>query len=357
MNAAHHRLQVPARDERKACLELPARGAVHRQHRLVAQEQLRGVERHEVAGELAHENPAAVHAEAAAHGVERDGTDVVDHRVHTFAAGQLAHAPREIFPAPRDEHDVRAQRFEQGHLVGRRGLRDHVRAGQARELHGVHAHAASGAGDQHGIVDRDPPDVAYRVQRRADRAGRDRGLLVGDVVRDAHDVVVLDRDVLGVAADEAVIAQKTSFPAQRLEAAAAEAAHAADVVALRGGHPVARPYARHLAADFLDDAGDLVTRDDGKLDPGLHRAVAHDDVVEAHAAGGDADQHVAGTHARPRDLLGHEDVDPAGGALDDGAHQPSPLHTPLRSEVADPAGSARAVQYLPALKISGSPSP
>ena len=172
-----------------------------------------------------------------------------------------------------------------------------------------------------------------------------------------HHVVFLDRDVLGVAPDKAVVPEKSPLRAQRLEPATAEAAHAAHVIALGGRDAVAGPEPRDLAAHFLDHAGDLVPRDDRQLDAGLHGAVAHHDVVEADAAGADADQDVARTHGGPRNLLGNEDVDVPRRALDDGAHQPSPLQTPFKSEVADPAGSVRAVQYLPALKISGSPSP
>src|SRR5439155_22744466 len=55
----HDRLHLPSPHELQHVLELVARHAGHRKHRLILEEELRRVERNEVAGELADQDPAA----------------------------------------------------------------------------------------------------------------------------------------------------------------------------------------------------------------------------------------------------------------------------------------------------------
>src|ERR1700682_5970159 len=62
VDTADHRSDAAAGDQRQRIFELRAGGAVHAQHRLVAQEQLGRVERYEIAGQLADEKPATIDA-------------------------------------------------------------------------------------------------------------------------------------------------------------------------------------------------------------------------------------------------------------------------------------------------------
>jgi hypothetical protein len=89
-------------------LELVARHAGHRQHRLVLEEQLRRVERNELAGELADEHPAPGHAQALSHRVEKRRADVVDQHVDAASAGKALHLGRKILAARVHHHVMRA---------------------------------------------------------------------------------------------------------------------------------------------------------------------------------------------------------------------------------------------------------
>src|SRR5437867_1274343 len=82
VRADHDRPNHAAGNESERVLELRARGAVHAQHRLVAEEQLRRIEANESAGDLPHENPSPVNAEDEANRVEERRTyvDEVDIR-------------------------------------------------------------------------------------------------------------------------------------------------------------------------------------------------------------------------------------------------------------------------------------
>src|SRR5918999_552324 len=55
----HHRLHLPAAHEGQHVGELVSRHARHGEHRLILEEELRRVERHEIAGELPDHHPAA----------------------------------------------------------------------------------------------------------------------------------------------------------------------------------------------------------------------------------------------------------------------------------------------------------
>src|SRR5262245_23254608 len=79
------RLYLPALHQREDILELLARGARHRVHRLVLEEELGRIERHELAGELPNQDPAPGDAEAPAHRLEERRADVVDQHVDPAA--------------------------------------------------------------------------------------------------------------------------------------------------------------------------------------------------------------------------------------------------------------------------------
>ena len=144
-------------------------------------------------------------------------------------------------------------------------LGDDVRAGEPRHLHRVHTQSAAGPGYEHALAELHPADVAHGVQDRADRAGGDRGLLVRHARGNGGDGVFRHRDVLGVAADQAFLPEKSPLGAERLVAAAAVPAGAADVVALGGRDAVADAEAAHLAAGLDHRAGDLVAGNDRQL--------------------------------------------------------------------------------------------
>src|SRR3972149_2552154 len=142
----------------------------------------------------------------------------------------------------------------------------------------MHAEPTAGAGDERGLAHLQLADVAYAVEERPDRARGDRGFGERHTLGNERDIVVADRHVLGIAADHAPVAEELPVGAQRLAPAAAEPARAADVIALRGRHAIARLEAGHLAPDLDDGAGDLVPQNARQLDAGLERAVARQTV-------------------------------------------------------------------------------
>src|SRR5207248_194702 len=107
-------------------------------------------------------------------------------------------------------------------------------------------------------------------------------------------VVILHRHVLGVTADQTKVAEELALRAQRFAAAAAKAARAADVIALRGRHTLADFESVYSRSNINDGAGNLVPEHAGHLHARLERAVARQHVVEAHAARLDLDHHILG---------------------------------------------------------------
>src|SRR5712692_9069654 len=310
--ARNDRLHLAALHQGEHVLELVARGAGHRKHRLVLKEKLRRVERNELAGELSDQDPAPGDAQAAPHRLEQRRADVVDEDIDAAPAGEALHLGREVLAA-RAHHDVMgAHLANQLDLVRRGGLRDDQRSGEARELHRVQPEPTARAGDQRAFAHLQPADVAHAVEAGADRAGRDRRVGERHAVWHGGDVVVADGDVLAIAADHAVVAEELALEAERLAAAAAEAAGAADVVALRGRDALAHLEARHLAAQLDHRARDLVAEHARHFHPRLQGAVARQQVVKADAAGVDLDDDLARAGDRVRDALQPHRVDAAG---------------------------------------------
>src|SRR2546428_10440259 len=158
-------------------------------------------------------------------------------------------------------HMMGAHLADEVGLVGRSGLRDHSRAGKARDLHRVQAEPAARARDERALAHLQPAYIAHAVEASADGAGSDRCVAKRHLVRHGGDVVVAHGHVLAVTAYHAVVAEELALCAQRLAAAAAKAASPADVVALRSGDALAGLEARYGASDLDHGARDLVAED------------------------------------------------------------------------------------------------
>src|SRR6185436_5243046 len=96
----------------------------------------------------------------------------------------------------------------------------------------------------------------------------------------------IDTNKFGVAAVEPGITEKDPIGTRGLVAAAAMPAIAADMAVGRGGHGVAASQASHALTELFDRAGHLVTEDDRQAYSAPERSIAHHDIVEADAAGG-----------------------------------------------------------------------
>ncbi|MGX1118415.1 hypothetical protein RKD37_003778 [Streptomyces ambofaciens] len=143
---------------------------------------------------------------------------------------------------------------------------------------------------------------------RGDAGAQQRGGLVqGDALGDAEDEVLVDDDLLGVAAvgglavlADAVVRHHVAARAVLLPAGLAVPALAAGVDHAADAHPVADGELGDAGADLGDDARDLVAgdhREDG-LAPALTDLV---DVGVADAGELDVDQDVMFTHLAPLD--------------------------------------------------------
>src|SRR5262249_56809755 len=82
----NYRLNRAARDQRKAVLELFPRGAGRAEHRHVLEEQLRRIERHELAGQLTDHDPTATDPQAAADRLGQLAGPHVRSAVHALSA-------------------------------------------------------------------------------------------------------------------------------------------------------------------------------------------------------------------------------------------------------------------------------
>src|SRR2546423_2627540 len=71
-----HRLYLPTVHELQHVFQLVARDTRHRKHRLVLEEELRRVERNEVAVELTDQDPAPRHRQTFSHRIEEQRADV-----------------------------------------------------------------------------------------------------------------------------------------------------------------------------------------------------------------------------------------------------------------------------------------
>src|ERR1700682_983266 len=312
VDIADHRADPAAGDQRQRILELRAGGAVHAQHRLVAQEQLGGVERYEIAGQLADEKPATVDAQAPARRVEQRRTDVVDHHVHAFARGKRTYPRGEILAARADDRGVRAEGFHHRGLVRRGRLGNHIRSREAGKLNRVHAQSTTGARDQHPVTDRHVADVTNAVEHGTDRTCSDRRLLIGNRGGNQRNIVLLDGDIFRIAADHAWFAEKPALRAKRLDPAPTETARTANVITLRGSDAVAALEAPDLGSDFLDYTGDLMPGNAWQLDTLLVRSIARHHVQKTHAACGTVNQDIARAGTRSFNVLEPQDADATG---------------------------------------------
>ena len=145
---------------------------------------------------------------------------------------------------------------------------------------------------------------AHRVE--GDRDGFEhRGVGEGQLVRQAIEDAFRNGDVFGEGAGAAVVAagdaDDLAVVAEIDLAAPAEVAFAAVDGGVEGD-AVAGPDSRLTpSADGGDDAGRLVTHDDGR-NAAAGGAVVAVDVAAADAAGGDPDQHFAWTRSRRRQI-------------------------------------------------------
>jgi hypothetical protein len=137
--------------------------------------------------------------------------------------------------------------------------------------------------------------------------------------------VGIDTDEFGVAAIEPGIAEKNPLRTGRLMAAAAMPAMAADMAMDRGGDQIATTEFAHFRAELFDPARNFMAEDHRHLDSAPKRAVAHHDVVEADAAGGDRDPDLARPRLARRHIGDAQDIRGTGSFDDDGAHLPFPL--------------------------------
>ena len=81
-------------------------------------------------------------------------------------------------------------------------------------MNGVHAQAATGSGYERRFSGLQFPDFSDRVEDRADCAGNNRCILQLNAFGHEGDIVVLNSDVLGVAADHTPITGKLALGAQ-----------------------------------------------------------------------------------------------------------------------------------------------
>src|SRR5262245_5480257 len=157
------------------------------------------------------------------------------------------------------DHRVCAECTDPIRLVRRGGQRDNVSPGKAGELHRVHAESPAGAGHQCALPSGQPADLADGVEDGADSAGDDRGVLKRHLLGYERDVVVLDRDIFSISADQSPVASKLSVWTQRLASAPAVTAGTADVIALDGRDAIVLAEAAHVTANLDHGSGDFVS--------------------------------------------------------------------------------------------------
>ena len=111
-------------------------------------------------------------------------------------------------------------------------------------------------------------ETAFEVSARAralEAQGRDIiHLQIGEP--DFCDIVVLNCDVLGVAANHTPITRKLAVGARSFATGTTMAAGAADMVALDSRNAIALSEGAHVAPDVGDGAGDFMTKDARHLD-------------------------------------------------------------------------------------------
>ena len=162
----------------------------------------------------------------------------------------------------------------------------------------MQAHAARRAGHEHRVTGSHRADRDHGVIRRPNRTRGDARPAPIHPVRDRHDPVRVDRQILRVSPVQPGIAQEHHLRAQRFPPGPAIPAGAAHMRPLRRRDPVADPHPAHVPPHRRNPAGDLVPEDHRHLHARLQRAAADDHVVIANPAMLHRDHDLSGARRR-----------------------------------------------------------
>src|SRR5207248_641449 len=180
-------------------------------------------------------------------------------------------------------------------------------APDARALDDRQADTAA-AEHRNGLPGLEPRAAQRRADTGQDAAADERGAVERDLRIDAHDRVLVQQHLLGIARDadelterRAVLRQprrrrlwprddaagaQSGVARQALRAAAAKAGEA-------GNDMIARPHGRHVGADRLDDAGALMSEHDRPVEREAADAVDDMQIAVADAGRDGAHEHLA----------------------------------------------------------------
>jgi len=101
--------------------------------------------------------------------------------------------------------------------------------------------------------------TADGIEDGADSAGDDRGVLKRHLLGYERDVVVLDRDIFSISADQSPVASKLAVWTQRLAPAPAVTPGTGEVIALDGRDAIVLAEAAHVTANLDHGSGDFVS--------------------------------------------------------------------------------------------------
>ena len=206
-------------------------------------------------------------------------------------------------------------------LGRRRRHRDGEGAGELRQLHAVQAEPSPRSRHQHMLPDPHAADIANRVEFGPDRASDDGGLFggrrrVAPQPRRRH-----RRRRVRHSRRSVRHRQERSAPGRKSRGRHGNGGNGRRLVVDRGGNEITAAKLAHLRAEPLDSAGHLMAEDDRHSDAAPKRAVAHHDVVEADAAGGDRDPDLTRSRLARRHIGDAQDIWGTGSFDDDGTHQ------------------------------------
>ena len=208
-----------------------------------------------------------------------------------------------------------------GQLVRPAGGDDHLRAGHARKLHRGIGDTAAGALHQHGRSGPDGGLAENHAPGGQIGGAQHRRLIHVGALREPQQRLRRDRDIFGEGT-VAVFAQDTGGMAERLVAAEAGPAGAAEFVGVED-HPVAR---RETAAcgGFRDFAGAVDPHDKGQPVGDAGAVVAHVEIDAVHRGRVHPHPHPARRAIRQRHV-GKGDARGAAFLQNDGLHRESSL--------------------------------
>ena len=194
-------------------------------------------------------------------------------------------------------------------LVVTRRCADDARTAHSGELHRGRANARADRVDQHRLADRQATPREEHVEGRAERDLRGSSIRVRQPVRDAHEVALRNRAVLGV--------PTTARDANEINGGEVLTAGAGVDVVEIDAHQVRRnaiadlPLVRDGRPNLDDLAGQLEAEHAARIDRESRDALAevHIEVVERARA--HLDQHLIGQGLRGLDVLDDDLVDPA----------------------------------------------